>query len=133
MHAAALGQASMRDVLAWVADPDSAAAEVRRFLRRSPEPAYESDAVQFLGTNDRTRSSICATIMPALGWLTDSVAAAATGSGDFDVAELLAQCGTVFMLGAEEAQTAPLVTALTGHIAREARKIAGPQPGGRLD
>jgi type IV secretory pathway TraG/TraD family ATPase VirD4 len=133
LHAAALGGGSMRDVLAWVSDPDDAAAEVRRFLRRSPEPAYEVDAVQFLGTNDRTRSSICATIMPALGWLTDSTAAAAANAGDFDVAQLLAQRGTVFMLGAEEAQTAPLVTALTGYIAREARRIASRQPGGRLD
>jgi type IV secretory pathway TraG/TraD family ATPase VirD4 len=121
-------------VLAWVADPDSAAAEVRRFLRRSPEPAYESDAVQFLGTNDRTRSSICATIMPALGWLTDAAAAAATSGGaGFDVAALLEERGTVYMLGAEDAQVAPLVTALTGHVAREARRIAGRQPGGRLD
>jgi type IV secretion system protein VirD4 len=133
MHAAALGDASMRDVLAWVADPDAAAAEVRRFLRRSPEPAYESDALQFLGTNERTRSSICATIMPALGWMTDSVAAAAARGGGFDVAELLGQRGTVYMLGAEDAQVAPLVTALTGHIAREARRIAADQPGGRLD
>jgi type IV secretion system protein VirD4 len=133
LHAAAFGGGSMRDVLAWVADPDSGAAEVRRFLRRSPEPAYESDAVQFLGTNDRTRSSICATIMPALGWLTDATAAtAAIGSG-FDVPRLLAERGTVFMLGAEDAQVAPLVTALTGHVAREARRIAGRQPGGRLD
>jgi type IV secretory pathway TraG/TraD family ATPase VirD4 len=37
------------------------------------------------------------------------------------------------MLGAEDAQVAPLVTALTGHIAREARRIAGTQRGGRLD
>jgi len=37
------------------------------------------------------------------------------------------------MLGAEDAQTAPLVTALTGHIAREARRIAAEQPAGRLD
>jgi hypothetical protein len=75
MHAAALGGASMRDVLAWVADPDDAAAEVSRLLRRSPEPAYESDALQFLSTNERTRSSITSTIMPALGWLTDPTAA----------------------------------------------------------
>jgi type IV secretion system protein VirD4 len=136
LHAAALGAATMRDVLAWVADPDAAAAEVHRYLRRSPEPAYELDAAQFLGTNERTRSSICATIMPALGWLTDPVAATAggdrSGSG-FDVAQLLEQRGTVYMLGAEDAQTAPLVTALTGHIARQARRIAGLQPGGRLD
>jgi type IV secretory pathway TraG/TraD family ATPase VirD4 len=134
LHAAALGGGSMREVLAWVADPDSAAAEVRRFLRRSSEPAYESDAVQFLGTNDRTRSSICATIMPALGWLTDATAATATTAGSgFDVEALMVERGTVYMLGAEDAQVAPLVTALTGHIAREARRIAGRQPGGRLD
>ena len=133
LHAAALGEASMRDVLSWVADPDDAAAEVQRFLRRSPEPAYESDALQFLRTNDRTRSSICATIMPALGWLTDSTAAAAATGGGFDVPHLLATGGTVYMLGAEDAQVAPLVTALTGHIAREARRIAATLPGGRLD
>ena len=144
LHAAALGGADMREVLAWVADPAEAAADVTRFLRRSPEPAYESDAAQFLTTNDRTRSSICATIMPALGWLTDETAATAAGAardqvrlvngvGGFDVAALLEQRGTVYMLGAEDAQVGPLVTALTGHIAREARTIAGRQPGGRLD
>lgn len=133
LHAAALGEATMRDVFAWVADPEAASQDVQRFLRRSPEPAYESDALQFLGTNERTRSSICATIMPALGWLTDARAAAAAESGAFDVAELLESRGTVYMLGAEDAQVAPLVTALTGHIAREARRIAGTQPGGRLD
>jgi type IV secretory pathway TraG/TraD family ATPase VirD4 len=132
LHAAALGNQTMRDVLGWVADPDGAAAQVQRYLRRSTEPAYQADALQFLQTNDRTRSSICATIMPALGWLTDSTAAAATGGG-FDVPKLLASNGTVYMLGAEDAQTAPLVTALTGHIAREARRIAATMPGGRLD
>lgn len=133
MHAAALGGCSMHDVLAWVADPDAAAAEVQRLLRRSPVPAYESDAVQFLGTNVRTRSSICATIMPALGWLTDATAAAAATGDGFDVERLLDTRGTVYMLGAEDAQVAPLVTALTGHIAREARRLAGFQTGGRLD
>jgi type IV secretory pathway TraG/TraD family ATPase VirD4 len=137
MHAAALGEAAMRDVLAWIADPDEAAAEVQRLLRKSPEPSYESDALQFLNTNVNTRSSICATIMPALGWLTDATAAAATeparGSAVFDVAALLQRRGTVFMLGAEDAQVAPLVTALTGYIAREARRIAADQPAGRLD
>jgi hypothetical protein len=133
LHAAALGEASMRDVLAWVADPDTASTDVQRFLRRSPEPGYSADALQFLGTNERTRSSICATIMPALGWLTDPDAAAAASSGAFDVAELLDSCGAVYMLGAEDTQVGPLVTALTGHIARQARKIASRCPGGRLD
>jgi type IV secretory pathway TraG/TraD family ATPase VirD4 len=133
LHAAALGGFTMRDVQGWIADPDGGSAEVQRLLRRSPEPAYETDALQFLETNDRTRSSICTTIMPALGWLSDATAAAAASSGSFDVAALLESRGTVYMLGAEDAQVAPLVTALTGHIAREARKIAGTCPGGRLD
>ena len=133
LHAAALGGLSMRDVLVWVADPDAASTEVQRLLRRSSEPSYEADALQFLTTNERTRSSICATVMPALGWLTDPIAAAAAQAGDFDVARLLAERGTVYMLGAEDAQTAPLVTALTGHIAREARRLSAEQPSGRLD
>ena len=37
------------------------------------------------------------------------------------------------MLGGEEAQVAPLVCALTGYIAREARRLAAYCPGGRLD
>jgi type IV secretion system protein VirD4 len=138
MHAAALGGVSMREVLEWVADPDHAAAQVQQFLRRSPQPAYESDATQFLDTNERTRSSICATIMPALGWLTDTTAATTTATGGgFDVAELLATRGTVYMLGADDGQVAPLVTALTGHIAREARRLAATDSplacNGRLD
>jgi len=138
MHAAGLGGAGMRDVLAWIADPDAASADVLRYVRRSAEPAFVSDAAQFLGTNDRTRSSICSTIMPALGWLTDATASAAAGVGGdspagFDVPGLLASGGTVFMLGADDGQTAPLVCSLTGHIARQARRLAALQPGGRLD
>ncbi len=136
LHAAALGELTMREVLVWLGDVPAAANEVTRLLRRSSEPNFEADAVQFLTTNDRTRTSITTTIMAALGWLTDPVAAAAA-RGDhattLDVAELLAEAGTVYMLGAEDAQTAPLVTALTGHIAREARRIAATQPAGRLD
>ena len=139
MHAAALGGAGMRDVLAWVANPDAGADDVRRYLRRSPGSAFGEFAEQFLTNNDRTRSSICSTIMPALAWLTNPTAAAAAGvdaqttTGGFDVPALLEQNGTVFLLGAEDAQTAPLLCALVGHIARDARKTAGLSPAGRLD
>jgi type IV secretion system protein VirD4 len=133
LHAAALGGYSMREVLVWVSDPDGATGEVQRLLRRSSEPNYEADALQFLTTNDRTRSSITATVMPALSWMTDPTAEQSAQGGSFDVEGLLAERGTVYMLGAEDAQTAPLVTALTGHIAREARRIAGLQESGRLD
>ena len=39
----------------------------------------------------------------------------------------------MYLLGGEEHQAAPLVCALTGHIAREARRLAAFCPGGRLD
>ena len=53
--------------------------------------------------------------MPALGWLNHPPAAAAArpGPAAFDVAELLATHATVYLLGGEEAQAAPLVCALT--------------------
>jgi type IV secretory pathway TraG/TraD family ATPase VirD4 len=71
--------------------------------------------------------------MPALGWLSDSTAAqAATGHG-FHVETLLRTRATVYMLGADDGRVAPLVTALTGHIAREARDFAAHCDGGRLD
>jgi type IV secretion system protein VirD4 len=137
LHAAALGDKRMRDVLGWVADPELAGREVPVLLRRAADPAFEQDAMQFVKTNDRTRTSITSTIMPALGWLTSPAAAAAAEAGDdgssFDVAELLQARATVFLLGAEETQAAPLVCALTGHIAREARRLAALEPGGRLD
>lgn len=139
LHAAALGRAggqdkTMRDVLRWVADPDKSKAELTSLLRRSTEPAYVLDATQFVTTNDRTRSSITSTIMPALGWLTSPAASAAAEPGPgVDVAALLADRATIYLLGAAEAQSAPLVSALTGHIAREARRLAAHRPGGRLD
>ena len=133
LHAAALGDKHMRDVLGWVADPERAQREVPILLRRAADPAFEQDAMQFVATNDRTRTSITSTIMPALGWLTSPAAAAAARPGSFDVSELLRTRASVFLLGAEETQAAPLVCALTGHIAREARRLAALEPGGRLD
>jgi len=152
MHAAVLGGKSMRDVHAWVSNPDAAYEVVRPLMQDSPEPGFEAELVHFVGTNDRTRSSITQSIRPALMWLHDPTAAHAAGqpvtaplidaSGvtipadpppPLDVEALLALSGTVYLLGDADAQIAPLVTALTGHVARMARRIAGRQPQGRLD
>ena len=134
LHAAALGGRTMTDVMGWVSDPGAAGRDVPALLMRSGVRAFEQDAMQFITTNDRTRSSITSSVMPALAWLTHPAAAAAAQPSDgFDVARLLDDRATVFLLGAEEAQTAPLVCALTGHIAREARRLAATRPAGRLD
>lgn len=135
LHAAALGGLSMRDILRWVSEPAEYEDEVVRLLRRSPEAsAFVPSAEQFLGLNDKTQTSITASIMPALRWLTNPHAAAATKPGlGLSVAELLSSRATVYLLSEKESQCAPLIAALTGHIAREARRIAAYQPGGRLD
>lgn len=134
LHAAALGDFGMLDVQRWVAAPTEAKDLVLRLLRRSPSPAFEAQALQFFDNNDRTRSSITTTILPALAWLTSDVARDAARPGEsINVARLLEQRGTLYLLGGEDALTVPLVTALTAHIAREARRLASRQPSGRLD
>lgn len=139
MHAAALGGLTMVEVQNWLADLDRAKPRILGLLRdKSPEPAFEAAVEQFIATNERTRTSITATIAPALGWLTHGPARAAArpiaaGGNAFDVEKLLAAKTTVYIAGGEEAQTAPLVCALTGYLAREARRLAAFRPGGRLD
>jgi type IV secretion system protein VirD4 len=139
MHAAALHDRTMGDVLAWAADPTRAEREVLALLAKSTAHSVVEDAKQFFSTNDRTQSSITTTIMPALGWLSDPRAwevTQPTTDGrrvQLDIGVLLELRGAVFLLGGEEAQSAPLVTALTGYIAREARHLASMSPAGRLD
>ncbi len=139
MHAAALGKLTMSDVQDWLANLNQSQGEITSLLRnKSTEPGFVASITQFIETNERTRTSITSTIAPALGWLTHKPAQAAArpardGGHPFDVTALLASRGSVFMLGGEEAQVAPLVCALTGYIAREARRLAAFCPGGRLD
>ncbi|GAA3224586.1 hypothetical protein GCM10017691_12700 [Pseudonocardia petroleophila] len=139
MHAAALGGLTMNTVQVWLSALDEHQQRILLLLHnKSLEPAFETAVRQFIGTNEKTRTSIASTISPALGWLTHGPACAAAlplaeGGRPFDVAALLASRATVYMLGGEEAQVAPLVCALTGYIAREARRLAEDQPGGRLD
>ncbi|GAA3144726.1 hypothetical protein GCM10010530_75450 [Kribbella aluminosa] len=135
MHAAALGGYTMADVQRWVAHPDTGKDDVLWELRVADAVGFEQQATQFFMNNERTRSSISTTIMPALSWLSVPAAAAAAAPGGvaFDVARLLAETGTVYLLGAEDKKTAPLVTALTAHIARQARAIAVRSTGRRLE
>jgi len=135
LHAAAIGGRDMTAVARWTAvQSDTTRDEVLGLLKQSPAAAgYVPDARQFFTTNDRTRTSITSTISPCLSWLTSPVVVAATTGRPLDVAAFLRDRGSLYLLGSEEAHTAPLVAALTGHIAREARRLAATCPGGRLD
>ena len=140
MHAAALGEfvdgrpRTMDHVLEWVSDPDAAKNEVIRLLRRSATAAFVPLAIHFVTTNDRTRSSITQSISPALQWLlSDSARAATRTTGQtppLDVEKLLRERGTVYVLGRDEANTAPLLAAFNGYLMRECRRLAR---GRRLD
>lgn len=134
LHAAALGGRTMSDVLTWVADPEQHRATMSRYLRLSRQNAYVQDIGQFCETNDKTRSSITSTIMPALGWLTSPAAtAAATPGASINVEQLIRSRTTLYLLGEKETKSGPLVAAVNGYIVREARRIANRQPTGRLD
>lgn len=139
MHAAALNDLPMRAVLAWISDPDPARAGqfVDRALARSTEMATLRDSARlFFGLNPATRTSVTATMRPALRWLQDSKVAAigdATPDDQVDIAELITDNATIYLLGKEDGIVAPLVAALTAEIAHQARDLAEKAPGGRLD
>jgi type IV secretory pathway TraG/TraD family ATPase VirD4 len=127
LHAAGLseGTRDCHDILRWVANPDHIGDEVHELLQASPVPSFRPAVDQFIGLNPTTRSSITTGILPALQWLHSPAAAASTkGAAPFNVAELIRGKGTVYLLGRHEANTAPLLQALTGYIAREARRLA---------
>ncbi|MFC9687776.1 type IV secretory system conjugative DNA transfer family protein [Kribbella sp. NPDC056951] len=138
LHAAALGPYTMNNVQEWVAHPNKdAELAVTYELRAAGASATGmlQEATQFFRNNPDTQSSISTTIMPALSWLSVATAAAsaAPGGQQFDVAELIASGGTVYLIGKDDKKTAPLVTALTAYIARQAQQIAAGMPGERLD
>lgn len=133
MHAAAVGGTTMHRVQRWIADPDSAAEEVIKILRKqSQHPDTITQAWQFFKLG-RPQSSVTMGIKPALLWLADPVAAACAGVGAFNVAEFLQQRGTIYLLAEDDSPVAPLVTAFAGYITRTARRIANQQPRERLE
>ena len=138
MHAAAMANRPMSRVHQWIANPtETAHREVHNALRESPESlAMQAAATQFFTTNDKTKTSITTTMMPALRWLLDPRAAAladVVGGEAFDVKEFIAQRGTMYLLGKEDGATAALVAAFTAEIAKSAHALAMDQPAERLD
>ncbi|MCW2904042.1 MAG: hypothetical protein JWO67_6307 [Streptosporangiaceae bacterium] len=135
LYAAARGGLGMAAIARWVGslDDDNIKAEIVEKLGKGDEVLCDL-VLGFLKTNSRTRSSITASMRPALAWLTNPAARdAAAATGPLDVAELLRARTTIYLLGAQTTHSASLVAALTGHVAREARRIAAMMPGGRLD
>lgn len=143
MHAAALDGLSMFDVMSWASRPSNKEyrTQVEDAIRLKTKDAnlrtWLEMSNQFFGTNDRTQTSITTTLVSYLEWLMDPKASAAGEAVDgtevlFDTRRLIDNRQTVYMIGEKDDGVAPLVAALTGEIAYQARVYAKAR-GGRLD
>lgn len=139
LHAAALAGLRMRDVAAWIANPDDEhhRIQILSALADSPQ-AFEQRraAEQILLMNARTRDGVLLPVAQALAWTTLPAAAAVGDSdepGGFTAADLTDRAGTLYLLGDDNGTVAPLVGALVAEVAHEARAVAASRPAGRLD
>ncbi|HEY1971853.1 MAG TPA: TraM recognition domain-containing protein [Pseudonocardia sp.] len=135
LYAAAVSRSDMAAVGSWVAHADNPNLVLElETLVEDRDPIMADRLRAFLSTNDKTRTSITSSMSPALAWLAHPGARqVAAGGHTLDVAELIRTGATVYLIGGVSGATAGLLAALTGHIAREARRLAGRVPGGRLD
>lgn len=138
LYTAAVAGEDMAAVGSWVAHASNPGLALT--LEQLVEDIEDVDQIMldrlraFLSTNDKTKTSITTSMTAALAWLVHPEARkVAAGGHTFDVAELIRSGGTVYLIGGESGATAGLLAALTGHIAREAKRIANRMPGGRLD
>jgi type IV secretion system protein VirD4 len=82
LHAAALkaqanDSGSVRLIASWLAEPDDATlTDIQEALSLSADPrVLKTEVRAILGINDRTLTSITATLRPAIRWASDAVAA----------------------------------------------------------
>lgn len=137
---------TMADIAGWVhnaMNTEHGAAYALSLMReaypnRIPQGVADSLG-QLLGTEaKKTRDSVFFALRGAVGFMADpTVAALATPGRDepvFDVETFLDHRGALYLLGSEEqnAGTAPLLAAFTGHVFATAKTIAA-RRGGRLD
>lgn len=137
---------SMTDVARWVHNPtdrDRGAAQALRLMRetyRRQVPEEVADALgQVLSSKaEKTRDSVFFAMRGAVGFMADpTVAWLCTPGRDepmFDVESFLDARGALYLLGSEEqnAGSAPLLAAFTGHVFATAKTLAA-RRSGRLD
>jgi len=138
LHAAALGDRGIADVLRWVGNPtDNTPVDL---LRRSPGAAagWAAELAAQVDADSRHRDNVWAGVRRSFDCLADPrvLAACSPGPGeDFDPDAFLDHDGTLYLLGSAAAQlsVAPLITALVEDVVEAARRRAARAPGGRLD
>jgi type IV secretion system protein VirD4 len=139
LHAAALADRSMADVLGWsLNDRDDTPVKL---LRDRPGAAPGTAALLdgLYRTPPETKSGLWTTVQTALAPLLSPTAQATfcpgLSSDGFDLEEFLRSGGTVYLLVAEKQATAlaPLIAAFVDELIETAKRVADALPGGRLD
>jgi len=135
LHAAALGDATMREATAWVRDPLSAEPASILTAAGAPGWAHKLATLTCDGPTDQLRG-IVASAETALAWMDDpAMAAAACPAGDgFRAREFLAGAGSVYLIGADRPHSslAPYFACFAAHLFETAKHLASVSPAGRL-
>lgn len=139
LHAAALTGRTLDAVLEWVANP-VAAEQPTEILRQHPHAARFWDGLLTgaLHGSDETVANTVTTVQQAMAlFFQPDIRARCTPAPRrpaTDIAALIQQRGTVYLLGREDpyASAAPLMTAVAEHVLDTALTLADHSPHGRL-
>lgn len=138
LHAAALAELSVREVVSWSSRPaDPTPVAILREARGAAEGWAERLAAE-AGSDPRRRDSVWSGVGRSLDCLAHPRVLAACSPPPeraFDASEFLRDKGTIYLVGSSGAQlsVAPIVTALVEDLAETARRLAAVSPGTRLD
>lgn len=142
LHAAEVTGGGMAAVRRWAMGSETIRDQVVDALQQCGAGAGPliADWLNYCITGDRTRTSIGNAMENAAAWVADDMARA-IGNADphdpglLDIPTMIAGGHTLHMIGRQQGATrvAPLIAALAGEIAHQARTMATHAPGGRLD
>lgn len=139
LHAAALAEASVEDVLGWLADPHNAV-QPEEVLRTHSDAAPFWDGLLrgALHGDDRTAGNTITTVQQSMAlFFQQSIRLRCTpshGRPATDLADLIRRRGTLYLLGRDDpyASASPLMTAVAEHALDTALTLAMTSPHGRL-
>jgi type IV secretion system protein VirD4 len=139
LHAAAIADRSMRDVLTWALNDrdDTPVKLLRDHEHAAPGTAQLLDGLY--RTPPETKSGLWTTVQTALAPLLSPTSQVTfcpnPQHGSFDLEDFLVSGGTIYLLVAEKQATAlaPLIAAFVDELIETAKRLADAMPGGRLD
>jgi type IV secretion system protein VirD4 len=139
-HAAALAGGDARLVARWARSATKGgAADAEDILRASGAADWAAGLAELRGAAERTNATNAMVLAQTLGFLDDPALAEAAlpGPGEMDVAEFLAESGTLYLIadpsGNDESPLSPYFAALANEVRYQAGMIGQASGSGRLD